>query len=128
MNLSPFEDIFQIYEKEDFNALCQISNKNCTMILFYDDNKTSIIAYNIWKKTACDLSPKTLGICSISNNPKVEEILIKFLQDSSMKDIKIQKYPFVLIYNNGSPISFYKGIFTSEAIIDFILDHGCIRM
>lgn len=113
----------------DFNLksdqMITIKYKDLLMILFYASNTESEKLLKLWNIAAKQTIGVTFAAVDLINEKNVANAFSKLNQlNTSLKWASLKNIPFVLIYKDGWPISYYTGKYNINSIVNFSLKLG----
>ena len=120
------------YRENDFaldsKEKIAIRYADCTLILFYSENKESKYLAKMWAEAASQVAGPTFGACNLLQEKAVAEAFTSLNMDSSHPFYwaRLQGIPFILVYQNGWPKAFYNGEKSVGTFIDYSLTLACV--
>lgn len=107
--------------------LIELKKKECFVILFYIQNSESIFLCDIFSKCASMIRGPKLGAVNMMREKSLSEAFVKIGDEQAhpFHWAKLKGYPFIIVYRNGRPTSFYNGERSVPALSDYILTLAC---
>jgi len=103
--------------------------KNHMMILFYNDemqDKNTKNVLEVWLEVAKKVVGPTFAVVNLSESLEIRKAFAKMnIKAGDTKWLALKNVPFILIYYEGKPITFYNGAMSVKAIIDYSLILSC---
>ena len=117
------QDYIKNLKEHDFDLdsknLITIKHNDCMFVLFYNnsiDNKL----IKIWSLASQLVVGPIFCACNLTHEKKVFDAFTKLRPDNnSLHWAHLKDIPFILVYHNGWPISFYNGEYAIQSIIDY---------
>jgi hypothetical protein len=103
-----------------------LKNKNCSIVLFYADNKESLNLADVWQSVGQQGVAGVFAGCNLRLNPKVAQAFNDLnSKNTSVHWAALKTIPYILVYQNGFPVAFYNGERSVGPILDYSLTLAC---
>lgn len=107
------------------NEMITIKYKDLLMVLFYASNTDSEKLLKLWNAAAKQTIGVTFAAVDLINEKNISNAFSKLNQlNTSLKWASLKNIPFVLIYKDGWPISYYTGKHNISSIVNYSLKLG----
>jgi hypothetical protein len=119
------------FREQDFylntRELIPLRYDDCIICLFYDDSDESARLCNIWADVSSQVVNIVFGACHLGMEVKVANNFNKLSKDElhPFYWARVDKVPFILVYQRGWPTKKYDGNLTQQAIMNFALNSAC---
>lgn len=117
--------------QDDFNtddrSLITLKHRECTLVMFYINNKESRDLMVIYAALANQVPGPTFGIVNMNNERKVAQAFTELRSNGShsLHWAGLRGYPSILVYRDGWPVAFYNGAREVQAMTDYVLSLPC---
>lgn len=117
------ESDFTINSKE---LIC-LNFNDCTICLFYGDNKESTNLIKVWASSSSQIAGITFAALHLGMETKVSASFNKLNTDINHPFYwaRLQQMPFIITYRQGWPVAFYNGERSSQSLVDYSLTLAC---
>lgn len=107
--------------------LVTVNSNDCMLILFYAENRESKNLALVWAEAAAQVAGPVFAAVNLLMEKKVAEAFTRLSSDINhpLHWAGMQGLPFILVYRQGWPVSFYNGERTVETLIDYALTLAC---
>jgi len=105
-----------------------LKDTDCTIILFYINNKESISLGMIFAEVAETAAGIKFGAVNMRMENKIAEAFVRVKSNSSsiIHWAGLKQYPFILVYRGGLPVASYNGERSVAAITNWALTLACV--
>jgi len=119
-----------VLESEDFKLTSEhpidIIHKGCYLVLFHVNNEESKNLAIIWNSVAQQVPGPTFAAVNLLSERRIAKAFTDLnTNNSTYKTFRLKGVPFIIIYQNGSPIAFYNGERAVQPISDYALTLAC---
>lgn len=124
-NLLPFIPRIVMISDKSFsfkNDMLSLKDTMSSMILFHINNRESHDCINVFYSVAESVSGVVVGTCNLHNNNKLEKFLgsLSLSPSHPLSWLVIKQVPFILLFKGGWPVSYYNGVRSTGAILDYL--------
>jgi hypothetical protein len=104
-----------------------IRYEDCMIVLFYGEDAESIALMKIFSLVGQEVRGPVFGAVNMLAEPSIARAFAQISQDGSsvFPWLKLQGYPFILVYRKGIPCAFYNGDLDINSIKDFAVAKAC---
>ena len=104
-----------------------IKYEDCMIVLFYGEDAESIALMKIFSLVGQEIRGPVFGGVNILAEPAIARAFTQISQDgtSIFPWLKLQGYPFIVVYRKGIPCAFYNGDLDVNALKDFAVAKAC---
>jgi len=121
--------VYQLSDSDfNLNTKDAITTKwdDCMIILFYDEGPESKDLVRVWAAVGSQVVGPVFGACNLRLSRGVAKAFANLnMKNGTYKPFALKGIPFILTYQNGSPVGFYNGDREVQAIVDFSLTLAC---
>lgn len=120
----------EILESEDFRLDTEhqidLKKKDCYIILFHTNNEESKNLAIIWNSVAQQVPGPSFAAVNLLSEKKIAQAFVNLnTSNSTYRSFELKGIPFILVYQNGSPVGFYNGERAVQPISDYALTLAC---
>jgi len=104
-----------------------IKYEDCMLVLFYGEDAESIALMKIFSLVGQEIRGPVFGGVNLLAEPAIARAFTQISQDgtSVFPWLKLQGYPFIVVYRKGIPCAFYNGDLDVNALKDFSISKAC---
>ena len=112
--------------KLDSEHQIDLKNKDCILILFHTNNEESKNMAIIWNSVAQQVPGPIFAAVNLLIEPKLAKAFTNLnTTNSTYRSFELKGVPFVITYQNGTPVGFYNGERAVQPIADYALTLAC---
>ena len=104
-----------------------IKYEDCMITLFYGEDAESIALMKIFSLVGQEVRGPVFGAVNMLAEPSIARAFAQISQDGSsvFPWLKLQGYPFIVVYRKGIPCAFYNGDLDINSLKDFAIAQAC---
>ena len=116
------------FSLEDNRIPIGLKDMDCTIILFYINNKESVNLGLIFAEVAETAAGIKFGAVNMRMENKIAEAFVRVKSNPSsvIHWAGLKQYPFILVYRGGLPVASYNGERSAAAITNWALTLACV--
>ncbi len=104
-----------------------IKYEDCMIVMFYGEDVESMALAKIFSLVSREVRGPILAGVNVMAEPSIARAFAQISQDgtSVFPWLKLQGYPFILVYRKGIPCAFYNGDLDVNSLKDFAVAKAC---
>jgi len=120
----------EVLESEDFRLDSEhqidLKRKECYIILFHTNNEESKNLAIIWNSVAQQIPGPIFAAVNLMAEKKIAQAFNNLnTNNSTYRSFELKGVPFIISYQNGTPVGFYNGERAVQPISDYALTLAC---